>query len=283
MLLVEEKAKRGKYLTVSGGPIIDWKNISLVKIAFSEMKKIGKTNKCVFIRIRPQLIEDEFSKRIFKKNGCILSPMHLTADLTSELDIAKSEEELLAQMRKGTRYEIRKAEKLEILVKASKDEKDVKQFYNYQLQTAKRQKFVPFSFPFLIKQFDTFFKENKAILYTAEYNKKILAQAFIIFYGQEAVYHYGVGTEEGRKFPGAYLLQWEAIKEAKKRGIKRYNFWGIAPLENKNHRFSGVSLFKRGFGGVDVQYLHAQDLIINKPKYIVNFIIESIRKRVRRV
>lgn len=283
MLSVEEKAKRAKYLTIPGGPIIDWKNKELVKKVFSEMKKIGKDSNCVFVRIRPQLIENEFSKQIFKENSCINSPMHLTADLTTQLDITKPDEELLSNMRKATRYEIRKAEKLGIKITSSKDEKDVKQFYNYQLQTAKRQKFVPFSYAFLDNQFDTFFKENKALLYTAKFEKKILAQAFVIFYGNEAVYHYGIGTEEGRKYPGAYLLQWEAIKEAKRRGLKKYNFWGVAPQENKNHRFSGVSLFKRGFGGEDVQYLHAQDLVINIPRYIVNFIIENIRKRARRV
>ena len=45
--------------------------------------------------------------------------------------------------------------------------------------------------------------------------KKLLAQAFIILYGNEAVYHYGASTDEGRNHPGAYLIQWEAVKEAK--------------------------------------------------------------------
>jgi len=92
-----------------------------------------------------------------------------------------------------------------------------------------------------------------------------------------------VSTEEGRHYPGNYLLQWEAIKEAKKRGMKKYNFWGVAPLDSKDHRFSGISIFKRGFGGEDVQYLHAQDLIINHKKYVITFAIEKIRKFIRKV
>lgn len=283
ILSVIESAKRGKYLTVAGGPIIDWENKKLVKAVFSEIRKIAKENNCVFIRIRPQLVEDSFSINIFKNNGARSSPMHLTADLTSQLDITKSEEDLLSAMRKATRYEIRKAEKLGIKVEHSKDEKQIRKFYDLQLETAKRQHFVPFSFEFLKEQFKVFFEEDKALLFTAVYNNKVLAQAFIIFYGQEAVYHYGVSTEDGRKYPGAYLLQWEAIKVAKKRGIKKYNFWGVAPEEKKNHRFSGVSLFKRGFGGKDIQYLHAQDLVINHPKYLINFAIENFRKRIRKV
>ncbi len=283
MLSVVESAKRGKYLTVAGGPIMDWGNKDLVKTVFSEMKKVAKGNNCVFIRIRPQLVEDNFSMNIFKKNYARPAPMHLTADLTSQLDITKTEEELLVAMRKATRYEIKKAEKLGINIVSTKDEKQIKKFYDLQLETAKRQHFVPFGFEFLREQFIVFFNADKALLFTATFKNKILAQAFIIFYGQEAVYHYGVSTEDGRKYPGAYLLQWEAIKEAKRRGIKKYNFWGIAPEENKNHRFAGVSLFKRGFGGEDVQYLHAQDLIINYPKYLINFTVENLRKRMRRV
>lgn len=283
MLSIVESAKRAKYLIVPGGPIIDWGNKKLVKAVFSEMKNIGQENKCVFVRIRPQLIENESTIKIFKDNNCRNSPMHLTADLTSQLDITKSEDELMGAMRKATRYEIRKAEKLGINIDMSKDEKDIKAFYDLQLETAKRQNFFPFSYEFFKEQFITFFNEDKALFFSAKYEGKILAQAFIIFYGNEAVYHYGVSTEDGRKYPGAYLVQWEAIKEAKKRGLKKYNFWGVAPLESRNHRFSGVSLFKRGFGGEDIQYLHAQDLIIDKPRYIINFIIEKTRKVVRKV
>lgn len=281
MLSVIESARRGKYLTVPGGPIIDWKNKGLVQTVFSQMKQIAKQQNCAFVRIRPQLIEEEYSLNIFKTNGGWPSPMHLTADLTSQLDITKTEEDLLANMRKATRYEIRKSKKQEIKVISSKDEKGINKFYDLQIETAKRQKFIPFSYKFLSEQFKVFFDADKALIYTATYENKILAQSFIIFYGAEAVYHYGVSTEDGRKYPGAYLLQWEAIKEAKKRGMKKYNFWGVAPEGNKSHRFSGVSLFKRGFGGEDVQYLHAHDIVINYPKYIINFSVETIRKKIR--
>jgi lipid II:glycine glycyltransferase (peptidoglycan interpeptide bridge formation enzyme) len=205
------------------------------------------------------------------------------AELTSQLDVTKPEKELLAQMRKTTRYEIRKAEKLGIKITANTDDKKIRSFYELQLETAKRQSFVPFSYKYFFEQFKVFFEAKKGLLYTAEFENKILAQAFIIFYNKEAVYHYAVSTEEGRRYPGAYLLQWEAIKETKRREMKIYNFWGVAPVDSKDHRFSGISIFKRGFGGEDIQYLHAQDLIINYPKYSINYTIEQVRKFMRRV
>ncbi|MBI4096631.1 MAG: peptidoglycan bridge formation glycyltransferase FemA/FemB family protein [Candidatus Levybacteria bacterium] len=283
MLSVIEPARRGKYLTIPGGPIINWQNKDLIKSFSDEIKIITKENNCVFIRVRPQLKSDDFSKRIFKDLGFVKAPMHLHAELTSQLDIAKSEEELMAQMRKGTRYEIKKAIKENIKITTSQDEKDIKKFYDLQIETAKRQKFIPFSYKFLFEQFRVFGELGSALLYKAELGNKLLAQAFIIFYNKEAVYHYGASTQEGRNYPGAYLIQWEAILEAKKRGITRYNFWGVAPEDKPDHRFAGLSLFKRGFGGEDFEYLHAQDLIINKPKYFLNYIIESLRKRLRNV
>ena len=283
MLSVVEDAKRGRYLTVPDGPIIDWKDKSISEAFVAEIKRIAEIEKCVFVRVRPQLQSDDFSKKLFASFGFKDAPIHLHAELTSQLDVTISENEILKNMRKATRYEIKKGTNEGIEVTSTDDPEALKKFYDLQLETAKRQKFVPFSFKFLSEQFKVFASEGKALLYSASFGKELLAQSFIIFYGQEAAYHYGASTDEGRKHPGAYLIQWEAIKEAKRRGIKRYNFWGVAPEEEKNHRFYGISIFKRGFGGEDFAYLHAQDLVINKSKYLINSLIENGRKRLRRV
>src|SRR3989338_8874482 len=55
VLSIVEDAKRGKYLTVPGGPIIDWKNSNLISAFDDEVIKIAKEKNCVFARIRPQL------------------------------------------------------------------------------------------------------------------------------------------------------------------------------------------------------------------------------------
>lgn len=283
MLSVVEDAKRGRYLTVPGGPIIDWENNKISQIFVSEIKRIAKENNCVFVRVRPQLEANEFSRNIFNHYGFINAPTHLHAELTTQLDITKFEDEILANMRKATRYEIKKAIRLGITVSKTDDSAAMKTFYNLQVETAERQGFVPFSYKYLHEQFKAFSQAKKVLLYSAEFEKKILAQAFIIFYGTEAAYHYGVSTEDGRKYPGAYLIQWEAIKDAKNRGLKRYNFWGVSPEAQKDHRFSGLSLFKRGFSGADFAYLHARDLILNRQRYAFSWMIENIRKRARHV
>ncbi len=283
MLSVVEPARRGRYITVPGGPILDWHNQSVVQAFTQEIRIQAKAEKCVFVRVRPQLLSDDFSISLFASLGFRGAPSHLHAELTQQLDISLPEEEILTKMRKGTKYEVKNSLKTGVEVTSSTDTADMQKFYELQIETAKRQGFVPFSYNFLEKQFEVFTQDKQALLYTAKYHNRVLAQAFIIFQGQEAVYHYGASTEAGRKYPGAYAIQWEAIKEAKRRGMSRYNFWGIAPPDQPNHRFAGITTFKRGFGGEAVEYLHARDLVINQPHYLINLLIEETRRRIRRV
>jgi lipid II:glycine glycyltransferase (peptidoglycan interpeptide bridge formation enzyme) len=284
MLLIRENAKRARYLTLAGGPILTWHNEELLTAVLQELQRLGQTEKATFIRVRPQLANDEFAHQIFEKRfAMVKAPMHLSAELTHRLDLNKTQAELLAAMRKATRYEIKKATKLGLRLVTSTRPEDIEQFFKLQLETATRQKFIPFSLEYWQKQFAVFAADNQVLLYSSYFEDKLLAQAMIIFYGQEAVYHYGASTPLARQYPGAYQIQWAAIQEAKKRGLTRYNFWGVAPADNPQHRFAKLSIFKRGFAGQDYAYLPAHDLIIDPLKYKINLIIETGRKKLRRV
>lgn len=283
MLCIVEDARRSRYLTVPGGPLVDFNSKVLMSAFKRTVQEIAYEEGCSFVRVRPQILATEKNKDLFRRLGFIDAPMHLHAELTRQLDLTKIEAELLSSMRKATRHEIKKAFDLNIQVTTSIDPAEIKGFYKLQIETAKRQGFIPFNLRFLEEQFKVFAQDNQALLYTATFKKSKLAQAIVLFYGIEADYHYGVSSELGRKYPGSYLIQWEAIKEAKRRGMRRYNLWGVAPENDKRHRFYGVSVFKRGFGGEDVKYLHAQDLIIDPKRYAVNWAVEKIRKIMRRV
>ena len=52
---VVEAAKRGRHLAIAGGPILDWRDKSLVKAVFEDIKTEGEKHHCVFVRVRPQL------------------------------------------------------------------------------------------------------------------------------------------------------------------------------------------------------------------------------------
>lgn len=281
---VVEHAKRGRHLAIAGGPILDWKDKSLVKQVFNDIKAEGEKNNCVFVRVRPQLELSEKSLNLFEKElGLKKAPMYLSVEYAGVLDLNKSEEELLAGMRQRLRRALRKAEKNNIVVEKTTNPEEIKTFYNIQLQTAKRHEFVSFSEDFLKKQFEAFAPNDEAVLYIAKYEGEILAENFMIFYGNEASYHYGVSSELGTKLSGAPLLHLTAMRDARERGVKRYNFWGIVGEDETKHRFYGVSCFKRGFGVDELKYVPAHDLILKKGQYFKTWLIETIRKKVRHV
>lgn len=278
-----EPARRGKHLQIVGGPIIDWKDAAAVKELFSDIRAQAKKSGCVYVRIRPQIEESSQARQQFKALGLKPAPMYLSVELAGVLDISLPEEEVLKGMRQRLRRALRKAEKNNITIETSTDPADIKDFYNIQLQTAGRQKFVPFSESFLEKQFAAFAATGNAVLYTAKYEGEILAQNFMIFYGNEASYHYGVSTELGTRLSGAPLLHMQAMRDARERGITRYNFWGIVDEDDTKHRFYGVSVFKRGFGVSELRYLHAHDMVIKKTAYLATKTVETVRRRVRHV
>ena len=264
---VVETAKRGTYMAIAGGPIIDWKNKKLVQAVFDDIKAEGGKHHCVFVRVRPQLELSDKSLALMREMGLKKAPMYLSVEYAGVLDLTKSEEEILTGASQGFRRKLRKAEKNDIEITADTKKESIDAFCKLEKKHAERQKYVAFSESFLRKQFEAFAANGEVLIYTAKKDGEVLAQNFMIFYGPEASYHYGVSSELGTKYSAAPLLHMEAMREARRRGIIRYNLWGIVGLNETSHRFYGVSEFKRSFGCDELKYTPAHDLILNPLKY----------------
>ena len=280
---VVETAKRGKYLAIAGGPIIDWSNKKLVKQVFEDIREQGTKTGCVFVRVRPQLELSDKSLALMAELGLKRAPMYLSVEFAGVLDLTKSEEEILAGASQGFRRKLRKAMKNEIEIAAETSDGAIREFCRLEKLHAERQKYVAFSSSFLTKQFEAFRKGGEVIIYTARKDGETLAQNFMIFYGPEASYHYGVSSELGTKYSAAPLLHMEAMKEARKRGCIRYNLWGIVEPDETSHRFYGVSEFKRSFGCSELRYTPAHDMVLKPTKYQLTKLVETARKKKRHV
>lgn len=280
---VVETAKRGTYMAIAGGPILDWSNKSVVREIFDDIREMGQKTGCAFVRIRPQLELSDKSMELMQKLGLKKAPMYLSVEYAGILDLSKTKEEILAGASQGFRRKLRKAEKAEINITANAEQKSIKEFCELEKKHAERQKYVAFSSSFLAKQFDAFAKNNEVLIYTARKDNEILAQNFIIFYGSEASYHYGVSSQLGTKYSAAPLLHMAAMDEARKRGCTRYNLWGIVGKDEISHRFYGVSEFKRSFGCEELKYTPAHDMVLNSVKYQLTKVVETARKKIRHV
>ena len=280
---VVETAKRGRYMAIAGGPIMDWTDKKLVKAVFSDIKEEGSKTGCVFVRVRPQLEISDKSMKLMHELGLKQAPMYLSVEYAGILDLHKSEEEILAGASQGFRRKLRKAAKNDIEITADTTDASIDEFCRLEKLHAERQKYVAFSSSFLKKQFEAFREGGEILIYTARKDGETLAQNFMIFYGPEASYHYGVSSTLGTKYSAAPLLHMAAMEEARKRGCIRYNLWGIVGLEEKSHRFYGVSEFKRSFGCEELKYTPAHDMILRPAAYQITKIVETARKKKRHV
>lgn len=280
---VVETARRGRYMAIAGGPLVDMGDEKLVKAIFQDIKEQGSKHGCVFVRVRPQWELSEKSLSVMRKMGLRKAPMYLSVEFAGVLDLRKSEEEILAGASQGFRRKLRKVAKLDIEITADVSDESIKEFCRLEKLHAERQKYVAFSGDFLKKQFESFREGGEVLIYTARKDGEVLAQNFMIFYGPEASYHYGVSSMLGTKYSAAPLLHMKAMEEARKRGCIRYNLWGIVEPEEKSHRFYGVSEFKRSFGCEELRYTPAHDMVLNPVKYLLNWTVENIRKKIRHV
>ncbi|MBW6440923.1 peptidoglycan bridge formation glycyltransferase FemA/FemB family protein [Patescibacteria group bacterium] len=279
-LVLKIKARRGSFLFIPHGPIFNQKVDNIKQILndiFQYLKNLGKTEQVGFIRISPLLEKTKENLEIFQKFGFRNAPIHMMhPETTWLLDITKSEDDLMKEMRKTHRNLVRRATKDGVKIVQSSEEKYLHAFYDIHTETVQRHKFIPFSYDYIKKEIETFKQDNQIEIFSALYKGKVISSAIVVFYGGQAFYHHGASSSTYMKIPSSYLNLWQAIDEAKKRGKAIFNFYGI--VEDKpNHPWSGLSKFKKGFGGYQENVLHCQDLPLNQ-KYLLTYFIESIRK-----
>jgi lipid II:glycine glycyltransferase (peptidoglycan interpeptide bridge formation enzyme) len=289
-LVIKVLAKRGTFLYIPHGPVFDGElgakdKKEIFELILVQLAEIAVQEKASFIRVSPLLERNDENKNIFTDLGFINSPMPASAyEATWKLDLFFPEDELLKNMRKTTRYLIKKAgENQDILIEKSTNQKDIEIYQMLNKKVSQRQNFVPFSDNFIKNEFEIFSRNNQAIFIFGKYKGEIAAGAMIIFWSGIAFYHQAASFSKFAKYSIPYLLQWEAIREAEARGCKTYDFWGFTdPEKFQNHPWAGPTLFKMGFGGYKKEYVQTQDFIISR-KYWINYIIEKVRKFRRRL
>jgi lipid II:glycine glycyltransferase (peptidoglycan interpeptide bridge formation enzyme) len=282
-LVIKIAARRGTFLFLPHGPVLknEAEKKEILQILLIELKKIAQEEKASFIRISPIWLRSEENAEVFISLGFIEAPLHMHPEVTWELDLKPSEEDLLHSMRKTTRYLVKQAEKnMAVKITLSENLEDVEKFSAVYGATVDRHHFIPFSLNYLKKELLAFQPDHQIMVFSGRYQEEVVASAMVIFWSGIAFYHQGASSQKYAKVPVSYLLQWEAIKEAKKRGCKLYNFWGIAPNDNPRHPWAGLSLFKMGFGGQRKEYVKTQDLPLSFKYHLIR-LFETLRRAKR--
>ena len=267
-ILVKKTLPMGKsYFFCPRGPVFQANSnkAAVVKFLFEEIIKIAKAEGVIFMRFEPAE-KDSIS-------ACPL-PIEDTIDIEPKksliLDLAKTEDELLKEMHPKTRYNIRLAEKKGVkIIEGSLD--DFEDLWRLLCETNERDNFRLHGKNYYQKMLEL--DNNFLKLFFAEHKGKKIAVSIITFFGDTATYVHGASSGEQRNLMAPHLLQWHNIKVARKAGFKRYDFFGI-----DEKKWPGVTRFKKGFGGAEVDYPGTFDLIIDAGWYSAYKTIRKIRR-----
>jgi lipid II:glycine glycyltransferase (peptidoglycan interpeptide bridge formation enzyme) len=268
-IIEHELAIVGKYFYIPRGPIMS----AEAKFDFNELINLAKKNKAGWIRIEPK---NEELLEIIKKNikyKIQKSPHDVQPKEIFVIDIAKSEEELLAEMKPKKRYNIKLAEKKGLKIFNNNDEKYIKEFLRLTKIMAKRQGINPHAENYYRKMLETI-PGDILKLYFAQYQGKIIAANLVIFFDKTCIYLHGASDDNFRNVMAPYLLQWKQICDAKKADCVQYDFGGIS-----TDKWQGITKFKLGFSPKTALTIFpgSYDIIVDNKKYLVYKILQKIK------
>lgn len=253
--------------------------INGLNVDWAELEASLKLNNCFVLNMDvPNMLkgsteEKKFKAQLLENPRIKVSPKNTFTRNNVLLDLKPSEEELLANMHKKHRYNIRLAEKKGVTTRFARTEKDFNIFMDLMKQTSERQGFLIHPTKYYKTIWELFAPRQLAEIIIAEYKGKPLA-AWMLFVNEKTLYYpYGGSSNEHRNLFASNVVGWEAIKYGKKRECEIFDMWGACKdINDEKDPEWGFTNFKLKFGGEYVEYTESHDLILNKPLYyIFNF------------
>ncbi len=282
----------GIQITIHKIPHTPW-NIGYVpkgplptKNMITELKKIGKQEKCVFIQLEPNIIATENLKLKIENLDLQLAAHPLFTKYTFILDLTKPEEELSKAMHPKTRYNIKVAIKHDVKIVEDDSNEAFETYLKLTNETTKRQGFYAHTEKYHRLMWETLHPTQTKLdtdkltahLFLAKYKDQTLAAWILFIYKDTLYYPYGASSSLHRETMASNLLMWEVIKFGKKLGLKRFDMWGaLSDNPNKNDSWYGFHRFKEGYGPNHVEFMGSFDLVIKPILYETYKILDKIR------
>lgn len=270
---------------ISNGPV--WKKkeeevklenlkqiIRAVKIEYAEKRSL-------YVRIIPNIIDDEFSHEIialFEEMG-FKRKSDAKPHRTLLIDLAPQLEELKKKLHKKWRKNLRRAEKLNLRVLEGSNDKLFKIFLSIYDEMVARKRFVSF---YDISKFrdiqKKLLKALKMSILICESEGEPINGILWSEIGDTAVTISSATANKGMKLYGAYLLRWQMLKRLKDRGISYLDQGGIDPSKNP-----GSYHFKSRFGGQEISNLGQFEICQNMFSFIIVNMGELLRDKFRKL
>jgi hypothetical protein len=223
---------------------------------FSELARLAKVHRAVSIRMRiSPLVRNHIANPLRPFNPLV---RHGFLDLpvsTQVIDLRLDEGALWTDVRKGHRYDIRRAEKVCDTVFWDQETITPEVFARYQQLHGKDAGRITRSQDSFDIMF-TWIKAGHAVLAEATREGRSVAFALIVLFADGAFYGSGCKDPDSFDLNASHMLQWRAILWLKESGCKYYDMglqyfgpqWAHVPSKKE----MSISRYKRGFGGVTI-------------------------------
>jgi peptidoglycan pentaglycine glycine transferase (the first glycine) len=231
------------------------------------------------VRIDPELEangpadEDGAVRRALREAGFRPAPP-IQPNATRIIDLSADEDALWGDLRKKWRQYVNKARSGGVTV-VDGDGDRLPEFYRIYQETADRAGFLIRTEQAYRDVWEAFAPHGLARLLFAETKDgEPVATLLLVRCGTRVVEPYGGMTAAGGDSRANYLLKWEAIRSSREQGATSYDLWGLAT--------GGIAHFKTGFGGREVQYVGAWDLVLDPLGRQVYGAAQAARVRIER-
>lgn len=231
--------------------------------------QFAKRQRAVLVRYEPNILTTSHYAASYQK---VLAPAQTSPSTQPQHSIHTAigapDAALLAQMTKGHRADIKKAERLGVTIRTGHDAAAMTQFGALMQATAARAEFAVHSADYYTQAWQLFGSLGRATLLLADYQAQTIAGALVIANPTTACYLYGGSAVAAFGCGANHLIQWHAMRWARDLGCQIYDLWGIpypshdAPPAGSEAAMAGLIRFKKGFGGTEVSFLPAYTQVL---------------------
>jgi lipid II:glycine glycyltransferase (peptidoglycan interpeptide bridge formation enzyme) len=249
---------------------------NIQKLDEEKLINLCKKEKCLFIQLETFWIDNKINLELKKFKEWYYKKF--ITPYTALIDLSKSKEEILSEMKPKWRYNIGLAKKKWVQVfEVEKSKENIKIFYNLMLETTSRDWFYWNTFEY----YENFLEiiPWSALIFTKFWDK-ILSAWIFVFDKDISIYYYWASTSNKnyRNLMAPYLMQWFAIEKSLEIWSKYYDFlWVSTPWDKKSH-LMWVTDFKLKFTSDIRKVSESYMWVNNKFLYKLLTIIKNLKR-----
>ena len=251
----------------------------------NSLKETALKHRAIFIKLEPNVYADS-ADDVFKeqenfllKNAAVRGK-NLFTEYNFHLDLTSGIDELFANLRSKTRYNVRLAEKKGVEIIEDSSENGMETYIRLMQETTSRQKFFSHTPQYYRTMWNVIGKSKNSMMriFHAMYQGQPLVSWIIFNFNGRLYYPYGASSDACREVMASNLMMWEMIKYGHEKSCKSFDLWGsLGPNPDAKDPWYGFHHFKEGYNPVLVKNLGTFDLVYKKFFYKSFNLADKIR------